>query len=1017
MTSDSSTGSTSERGDATLTVAETKPSPTPPLLARDSELATVEHRIRCASSGHGGGIYLTGGPGAGKTRFLTEIARRSPCDDSAILRCSGSPGERAIPFAGLHQLLYPLRTDMTALPSHHCATLERVFGLSEPMTDWVPVSCAALALLEVATKRSPVLLLVDDAHHLDHATLDILAFASRRLQNMPVTMVIAARETDFILNRMQSLPWIRLDPLSPNDIHQVVLSTTGAASQDIVDRLAAESDGNPLIVTELTAALTPGMARGDEELPEELPTSPRVHASFGGTLAELPTASQRLLLIAAANDETDLYSTLSAATSLDLDLADLTAAERSGLIRVTDEELRFQPPLLRSVLYRNATFAERRSVHLALARATANTPHRQAHHLFVATHEPDEELVHRILANAGHERQVKGMTSVLRSLERAATLSRDPTTRARLLIDAAACAWQAGLPMRARTLEKQATGSDSNPHLTATTGLLNAAMAYTETTASVAHRILVDSIDRSHDVDTALVTQLLTLAARSALSCGDSAELTRICHRLLDLGLAEDDPLIEFAAALRRLADRDLRGSAELNDATVALLGRLSPTQPTVWPAVLPYVPSMGNTAREAYVHAVTDLRRQGATGMLPLAATPLLLLHIVTGRWDEAAALGEELLALTDRTGQRATAARVRASLTLLAGSRGDIDACEELANRIPAESVRGADLAAVATAHWGRARAALSIGDPRAALLHLNRVGAEPADAISSLIAFLAIPDLVECHIRLGQDTEAEEVLRACDRWQVDVTTGHLFGPLLRARALVTSSTKEAERLLIESIGHCREYPFERGRAELQLGKLLRRERRIKEARRFLHAAVASFESLPAHLWVGQAAAELRAAGFGSRSADDDAPPPDFIADSAGTAHRPVGQSGIDQSGNRVAIVDQLQHDPLSPVQGVSKAGDQFPTTTVAFPTVRRWCGYREHRAASSEAPQVIDDPFRLNELVVAHSSRMHTSFPRHLQSISHRTPHTSHRGAFLQVRVLHNRTRLRMTEYGGR
>ena len=870
MNSDSSAGSTSDRSNGTATMPATDLPPSPPLLARDDALAAVEHQLRCASNGHGGGIYLTGGPGAGKTRLLTEIASRSQYDDSAILRCSGSPGERAIPFAGLHQLLYPLRSHTAALEPRHNIALESVFGLSEPLTDWVPVSCATLALLEVATERWPVLLLVDDAHQLDHATLEILAFASRRLQNTPVTMVIAARETDFIVNRIQGRPWIQLEPLSSDDIRRLLVTVKGGASQNTVDRLAAESEGNPLLVTELTAALTPGMARGDEELPEELPTGPRVHASFLGTLAELSTASQRLLLIAAANDGTDLYSTLSAAASLGVDLADLTAAERSGLIRVTGDELRFQPPLLRGILYGNATFAERRHAHHALAHATAGTPHRQAHHLFAATHEPDEELVHKIHASIGHERQVKGIVSVLRSLERAAMLSRNPTTRSRVLIDAAACAWQAGLPMRARTLEKQAAGSGSDPYLAAATGLLRATTAYTETTTGVAHRILVDSVDRSGDVDTAFASQLLTLAARSALSCGDSVELTRICHRLSDLGLAEDAPVIQFGAALRRLADRDLRGSAELNDATVALL--LSQTQPPVWPAVLPYVPSMGDTAREAYVHVVTDLRRQGATGILPLAATPLLLLHITTGRWDEAVVLGEELLALTGRVGQRAMSARVRASLTLLAGSRGDIDGCEELVDRIPPESSpQGGDLATAATTHWGRARAALSVSDPRTALLHLNKISAEPSDAVSSLIAFLTIPDLVECHVRLGQDSEAVEALRRCDRWRVDVTTGHLFGPILRARALVTPSAAESERLLTESIGLCRDYPFERGRAELQLGKLLRRERRIKDARRSLQAAVASFESLSAPLWAGQAAAELRAAGFGHRSAGD--------------------------------------------------------------------------------------------------------------------------------------------------
>lgn len=838
--------------------------PLPPrLVGRNRELAAIDRLMSAAARGNGGSAIVTGGPGIGKTLFLEEVTKRAP-SAFTVLRCFGTSSETAVPFAGLHQLLHPLQAHLEGLPSPQVSALKGVFGLSGSPADGLSVPCAALALLDSAAQRAPLLLVVDDAHRMDEASLNILAFVARRLQNIPVAMLVAARDHDVTQRRLGGLPEVRLEPLPPADIRLLVTRTVEDVTERLVDRLVRESAGNPLVVTELVAALPQAVASGAVDPPEELPCSPRLRTWFGALVAELPRAAQTMLLTAAANDCSDLYTVLSAASSLDLDTAELSVLERSGLVSVVGDELVFQPPFLRTIVYRNSTLAERKLVHHALAKATGNNVCRQAHHLAAATHEPDEDVAQKISASAGQARKVNGMMSALRLLERAAALSSDPAVRARLLITAATCAWQAGLPLRARELEQQIDHSDDDPHLLAAAGLLRGSIAHTRVTPIAAHRILLDSARHAALVAPELAAHLLVMAARTTLACGDLAKLGEIGRRLVELGLKPDHPARLFGTAMRRLAALDLRRSGDLDASAEGALRLLSEGEPTVWPSALPYVPVMSGAAQEAYAQVLEVLRAQGATGALPMAATSLIALQHMVGRWDEAVALGDEMLLLAEQTGQEGMQAKLQALLAMLAGTRGDTAHCRKLATQALQGSASGRDHATLALAHWALGRSALSSGDPYSAILHYSRITAPHDSAHHFMIAFMAIPDLVECHVMANQFAEAKAALQAAERWRLDATTPYLLGPLLRARALLAPGAEEAELLLNESIQHLKDCPFERARTELQLGKLLRRERRIRDARRHLHTAVETFTSLRAVPWLEQAAAELRAAGY---------------------------------------------------------------------------------------------------------------------------------------------------------
>ncbi|MEE2048743.1 hypothetical protein Q7689_36005, partial [Nocardiopsis tropica] len=104
----------------------------------------------------------------------------------------------------LHQLLRPLHDEVDALPDGQRAALREAFGAGpavarEGAPDPLLLGIAVLGLLSAVGERQPVLVALDDAQWFDRASLDALAFATRRLAGEPVTVLVAAREAHLAL--------------------------------------------------------------------------------------------------------------------------------------------------------------------------------------------------------------------------------------------------------------------------------------------------------------------------------------------------------------------------------------------------------------------------------------------------------------------------------------------------------------------------------------------------------------------------------------------------------------------------------------------------------------------------------------------------------------------------------------------------------------------------------------------------------------------------------------------------
>ena len=108
----------------------------------------------------------------------------------------------------------------------------------------------------------------------------------------------------------------------------------------------------------------------------------------------LPAHTQRLLLVAAADETCRLATVLAAASELGVPAAALDPAERAGLIAIQSGQLAFHHPLVRSSIYQSASDVELRSAHRALSEVLIEEVDvdRRAWHLALATVRPDESV-------------------------------------------------------------------------------------------------------------------------------------------------------------------------------------------------------------------------------------------------------------------------------------------------------------------------------------------------------------------------------------------------------------------------------------------------------------------------------------------------------------------------------------------------------------------------------------------------------------------------------------------------
>jgi predicted ATPase len=140
-------------------------------------------------------LVLRGEPGIGKSRLLSVAAQTARERGMTVLTATGVQSEAHLPFAGLHQMLRPVRERAVELPPIHRDALDAAFGLrGEGTPEHYRIAMASLDLVSDVAGDAPLLLVVEDAHWLDPPTAEVLAFIARRLESDPVVLLAATRD-------------------------------------------------------------------------------------------------------------------------------------------------------------------------------------------------------------------------------------------------------------------------------------------------------------------------------------------------------------------------------------------------------------------------------------------------------------------------------------------------------------------------------------------------------------------------------------------------------------------------------------------------------------------------------------------------------------------------------------------------------------------------------------------------------------------------------------------------------
>ncbi len=839
------------------------------LLGRQRERAVLERLLDTARGGHGAVLVVHGDPGVGKTALLEYAVEAG--EGFRVLRTAGVEGEMELDYAALQQLCSPILEFLERLPGPQRDALGVAFGLSGgPAPSPFLVGLAVLGLLSEAAEPQPLLCVVDDAQWLDGASARALAFVARRLLAERIALAFATRAVGSGLARF---PQLRVEPLGRRDARALLESVLAARlDESVLERIIAETGGNPLALLELPRGLTPAQLAGGFGLPAALPLSTGIEQSFTRRLARLPRDTRRLLLLAAAEPVGDPALLWRAAQLLGIPETAAHAAESEGLLTL-DASVVFRHPLVRSAVYAGAEPSERREAHSALADATDPQidPDRRAWHRAQAASVPDEELAGELERSAARAQARGGFAAAAAFLERAAALTPAPVRRAQRALVAAQTKFRAGALDDALDL-LSSTEVDALDELErAQVELLRAQIAFVSTHGSDAPTMLLQAARRLTPLSPALACETYLEALSAAMFAGrlappgasalDVALAAKAAPRPPVLGGLELllDGLATFFCDGYETAVPILRRSEKESDG-----GNMPASEQLRWKwlAAISSVHLWGDARWEAISERHVRIAREtGALGELPLALSQRVYAHLFAGELTAAALLVDEIRAATEATGVNLTPYGAVGLVAL----RGREPEAISLIDTSRKDAIQRGEGIGLSVLDWAQAVLYNGLGRYDEARVAALRVVEYPYDLSTSNWGMV---ELIEAAVRAGTPELAVDICSRLAEMARASGTDWALGLAARSEALLTEDRRAEELHLeaIERLGRTR-MAVDLARAHLLYGEWLRRQRRRVDARRQLRTAYELFANFGIEAFAERARVELEATGEHAR------------------------------------------------------------------------------------------------------------------------------------------------------
>ena len=238
------------------------------LYGRDAELARLDAALAELGCGRSGAVVVTGEAGIGKTALLAELARRADARGWLVLEGRATEFERDEPFALFAGALDAyLAADPD--PDLHDPLLHPLVpswaGPGGP-ADRLRLHAAARTLLGRLGRRQPLLLMLDDLHWADAASVDLIGYLLRHRPE-PATLLAAALRPAQAPDRLR----LATDPVGAPDLLHLPLGPLGP---DDVARMSAAPPRLRHICTPTAAATRSTPSRWRKPRPGCRPPSP-----------------------------------------------------------------------------------------------------------------------------------------------------------------------------------------------------------------------------------------------------------------------------------------------------------------------------------------------------------------------------------------------------------------------------------------------------------------------------------------------------------------------------------------------------------------------------------------------------------------------------------------------------------------------------------------------------------------------------------------------------------------------
>ncbi|WP_250030845.1 ATP-binding protein [Paractinoplanes maris] len=671
------------------------------LVGRGAEVSTVETLLDALPAGGAAVTVLAGEPGIGKSRMLAELGARADARGMLVLAGSASEFERDLPFWLFVDALdeYLRAAEPDRLAGLDDETRSELAGL---LPSWPAGSTPAggrgdpryrahramRQLLEVLAGPTPAVLLLDDLHWADSASVELVCGLLRRPPVAPVLLGLAlrprqtARRLTASLDRAGTLV-TRLDlgPLSLGDAREL-LGAEGAA-------LYADSGGNPFYLGQLArAGRAPGAAARSVPAGGDVPAA--VSVAMADELALLDRGVRRVLEGAAVTGDPFLLELVATAA----EQPETTVAQAldvlldRDLVRPTDapRRFRFRHPLLRRAVYDAAPRAWRVGAHERLAAALAERgvpPAGRAHHIVQAARPGDADAV-ALLRAAGDDVVRRAPGEAARWYQHAIDLRPAPGLWAAL----GGALGAAGHLERARDALVQAIALLPPDQVTTRVALIAdcAGLEHTLGHHDAAHRRLTTALDRVGEAHPAEAVTLMTAIAQDHLFRLEFGAAVAWSQRARAAAVRLGEPRAVAGAAMRLAFSTAFAGdeaaAAEACTEAAALLDAQSDEELEISPE-----PIIGQLAAAEFLAGrLADAGRHAERALaLVHHHVPVMfwtgLVRAAAGRLPEAAAVLDEAVEISRASGNASMLGWALTARSSVAAISGDATLARTLA------------------------------------------------------------------------------------------------------------------------------------------------------------------------------------------------------------------------------------------------------------------------------------------------------------------------------------------------